>query len=78
MIEDESIVENAEPVAINRFQQAWVPNDSLFSNQWHLHAERDQAQLLAAASVNATEASEISRGERSIRLCCMDDGFYLI
>lgn len=75
LVEDEPIVEYAEPVAINRFQQAWIPSDPLYTNQWHLFA-RNGVQLEAAASVNAPEAWDITRGERSIVIALLDDGFY--
>ena len=48
MIEDESIVEKAEPVTINRFQYSWMPDDPLFTNQWHLYAKTDGVQLVTA------------------------------
>jgi subtilisin family serine protease len=72
----EAIVVSAEPNLVNRFQSAFFPTDSLFQNQWHLNAEAD-TEVLPNASIDVTAAWEITRGERSIVVAVMDDGFDL-
>jgi hypothetical protein len=76
IIEYEPNIEYAEPVTVNRFQRAYTPNDPLFANQWHLHSN-DGVQLVAAASVKAPEAWDMTRGDRKIVLATADDGFLL-
>lgn len=76
ILEDENIVEKAEPVTINRFQQSLIPTDPLFKNQWHLFSEGDGVHLLALSSVNAPDAWDVTKGERSIIVAILDDGFY--
>jgi subtilisin family serine protease len=73
---EEPFVVWAEPNLINRFRPAYQPTDPYFKRQWHLYAESGP-QLEAAASVDAPEAWEISRGERQIVLAVIDDGFDL-
>lgn len=73
---EHKIVEYAEPDLINRFYNAQFPSDPLFARQWHLDA-RDGPQLTARASVGALDAWDITRGERSIVVAVIDDGFDL-
>jgi subtilisin family serine protease len=73
---EEKIVTSAEPNMVNRFMPAFIPSDGLFPRQWHLHAT-NRVQLLAEASVRAPEAWDITRGERSIVVALIDDGFDL-
>jgi subtilisin family serine protease len=73
---EEDIILFAEPNMINRFQPSFIPSDTHFSKQWHLHAE-DGPQLVANASVNAPEAWDVTQGERSIVVAVIDDGFDL-
>jgi subtilisin family serine protease len=72
----EKIILSAEPNMINRFQPAFIPSDPYFPRQWHLNA-KDGPQLLAQASVDATSAWDATRGERSIVVAVIDDGFDL-
>ncbi len=69
-------VEYAEPDPIARFYSSQFPSDPLFTRQWHLDA-RNRPQLLAAASVGAVDAWDITRGERAIVVAVIDDGFDL-
>jgi subtilisin family serine protease len=69
-------VRYAEVNLVNRFRSAFVPEDSLFPHQWHLSA-KDAPQLLASASIDAPAAWDTTRGERSIVLAVVDDGFDL-
>ncbi|MEN0004239.1 MAG: S8 family serine peptidase [Bacteroidota bacterium] len=64
----------AEPNLVNRFQPMYTPNDTLFSQQWHLDS-RGGIELLKAADVDAPKAWEISRGDREIIVAVLDDGF---
>jgi subtilisin family serine protease len=76
LMEEEKIVEFAEPNMVNRFQPAFVPTDTLFNRQWHLNA-RDGPQLVEEASVMAISAWDTTRGKRSIVVAVIDDGFDL-
>ncbi len=71
---EEAIVVSAEPNLVNRFQPGFFPNDTLFQQQWHLNAE-STADVLQEASINAAAAWEVTRGDRSIVVAVMDDGF---
>lgn len=73
---EEPMVASAEPNMVNRFQPAFIPNDGLFRRQWHLNSEAG-VQLVADASVQASAAWDTSRGERSIVVALIDDGFDL-
>ena len=73
---DEPLVESSEPNLINRFMRAFMPPDTLFSRQWHLHAEAGP-QLDPKASISAPDAWDITRGDRSIVVAVVDDGFDL-
>jgi subtilisin family serine protease len=70
----EKIVAHAEPNLVNRHASAYTPPDGLFKRQWHLHAKR-APQLMAESSVDAPEAWNVTRGERSIVVAVVDDGF---
>lgn len=76
MLTEEKLVEYAEPDMINRFYSSHLPPDPLFARQWHLNAQ-DGPQLVADASVFAAGAWDITRGERSIVVAVIDDGFDL-
>ena len=73
---EEDDVSTAEPNMVNRFRSMFLPPDPLFVHQWHLDAENGP-QVLAAAAVNAPAAWDITRGERSIVIAVIDDGFDL-
>jgi len=73
LAEEEGVV-FAEPNMVNRFSRMFIPKDSYFRRQWHLMA-KDKPQCLAAASVNAPEAWDVTRGERNIVVAVIDDGF---
>ena len=53
--------------------KAHRPTDSLFANQWHLE-NRGGFALTAGADVSAPDAWDITRGDRSLVVCIMDDG----
>jgi subtilisin family serine protease len=73
---EDPAVEFAEPNCVNRFLTAQVPSDTYFPRQWHLNAA-DGPQLLAAASVDALKAWDVTRGQRSVVVAIIDDGFDL-
>ncbi|MDJ0805907.1 MAG: S8 family serine peptidase [Gammaproteobacteria bacterium] len=52
---------------------AYRPSDSLFTSQWHLE-NNGGIGLTAGADVKAPDAWEITRGDRSVVVCIMDDG----
>lgn len=69
-------VDFAEHNMVNRFQPAYIPADRYFRRQWHLSSAAG-IQLVAEASVNATEAWDITRGDHRIVVAVVDDGFDL-
>lgn len=73
---EEKIIMSAEPNMVNRFQPAFIPSDGYFRRQWHLNAKK-RPQLVAEASVSAPAAWDVTRGERSIVVAVVDDGFDL-
>ncbi len=67
-------VKLAEPdFAMKVKHTAYRPADTLFARQWHLE-NRGGFGLTAGADVRAPDAWELTRGDRSIRICVMDDG----
>ena len=72
-------VEYAEPNLVRRLTRfAFIPPDTLFSKQWHLHAPVDRPlDLVAGAGIFAPEAWDLTRGRRDIVVAVADDGFDL-
>ena len=66
----------AEPNLVNRFMNFYTPKDDLFKKQWHLHA-KDDVQLVAKASVDITQAWDLTKGARKVVVAIIDDGFDL-
>ncbi|MBU2602554.1 MAG: proprotein convertase P-domain-containing protein [Actinobacteria bacterium] len=52
---------------------AYRPSDPLFADQWHLE-NRGGFGLTAGADIRAPDAWEVTRGDRSVVVCVMDDG----
>lgn len=75
-LQEESTVEFAEPNLINRYEEAYLPTDTLFERQWHLRSW-DGLEVIAGADVDAVNAWEISRGSRAVTVAVIDDGFEL-
>lgn len=75
-LEEEVIVDFAEPNLINRYEEAYLPTDTLFERQWHLRSW-DGLDIVAGADVDAPNAWEISRGSRAVTVAVIDDGFEL-
>jgi subtilisin family serine protease len=73
---EEPFVDFAEPNLVNRFMPAYVPTDEYFPRQWHLSAV-DGPQVVAAAAINAPLAWDSTRGNRSVVVAIIDDGFDL-
>jgi subtilisin family serine protease len=69
-------VEFAEPNLVNRYLTYYTPSDPLFTQQWHLRSW-DGPQVVADADVSAEDAWNVTRGERSVVLAIIDDGFDL-
>lgn len=65
---------NAEPNLINRFQHFYQPLDDLYPKQWHLK-NAGGIELEPGADVNAPVAWDVTRGDRSIVVAVIDDGF---
>ena len=53
--------------------KAYRPADPLFPRQWHLE-NRGGVLATAGADVSAPSAWDLTRGDRSISVCVMDDG----
>jgi subtilisin family serine protease len=72
-------VEYAEPNLVRRLTRfAFIPPDTRFSEQWHLHAPvADPPDLVAGAGIFAPEAWDMTRGRREIVVAVADDGFDL-
>jgi subtilisin-like proprotein convertase family protein/subtilisin family serine protease len=72
-------VEYAEPNLVRQLTRfAFIPPDTLFAKQWHLHSPADSApDLVAGAGIFATDAWDITRGRRDIVVAVADDGFDL-
>lgn len=69
----------AEPNLVRRLTRfAFIPSDTLFDRQWHLHAPRAVApDLVAGAGIFAPEAWDLTRGRRDVVVAVADDGFDL-
>jgi subtilisin family serine protease/subtilisin-like proprotein convertase family protein len=72
-------VEYAEPNLVRRLMRfAFIPPDTLFARQWHLHAPAAiPPDLVAGAGISAPEAWDLTRGRREIVVAVADDGFDL-
>lgn len=70
-------VEYAEPNLVRRLTRFFIPTDTLFSTQWHLHAPVSGPDLVAGAGIFAPEAWDTTRGRREIVVAVADDGFDL-
>ncbi|MBN2348331.1 MAG: S8 family serine peptidase [Bacteroidales bacterium] len=68
----------AEPDLSFKVSYKYIPDDTLYSQQWHLNNTGNSAGLLAGADVKAEAAWDITLGSRDIRICIMDDGFDLL
>ncbi|HSK14373.1 MAG TPA: S8 family serine peptidase, partial [Phnomibacter sp.] len=55
------------------FEAQWIPNDSLFSRQWHYH-NTGQTGGTPDADIDLPEAWEIEKGHPSVMVAVMDQG----
>ena len=69
-------VEHAEPNLINRIEPYYRPLDPYFPQQWHLSATAG-VEVVAGADISAPTAWDTTRGDRSIVVAVIDDGFDL-
>ena len=81
---DSKIVKQAEPdFFIHLQKRAYIPNDTLFSNQWHLHNDGTNSQLTGSDHAHVAEAWEVLKafrgniGGKGVKLAIIDDGFDL-
>ena len=72
-------VEYAEPNLVRRLTRfAFIPPDTLFSEQWHLHTPVAVApDLVVGAGISAADAWDVTRGRREIVVAVADDAFDL-
>jgi subtilisin family serine protease len=70
-------ITTAEPDLAFRIRSQYRPSDSLFAEQWHLANHGDHLGLAEGADVKAEEAWDVTRGDRDITICIIDDGFDL-
>jgi len=71
-------VEFAEPNLVRQLTKFdFIPTDTLFTRQWHLHAPAAATDLVEGAGIFAPEAWGITRGLRDIVIAVADDGFDL-
>ena len=70
------LVEWAEPNIVQELQKDFVPDDPLFSQQWHL-LNTGQGGGTANADARLTGAWDVQRGSRNITIAVIDDGVQL-
>lgn len=70
-------VEYADVNMITKFMRMYIPDDSLFKDQWHLSTSTPAADIKDVADISASEAWELTRGKREIVVAVFDDGFDL-
>lgn len=69
---EDSRVAWAEPDFLMEVVRHYTPNDSFYSNQWHLH-NTGQSGATVDADVDAPEAWTITRGTNAIVIAVIDD-----
>ncbi|MCK4749945.1 MAG: S8 family serine peptidase, partial [Bacteroidales bacterium] len=67
----------AEPDLSFKVSFKFIPNDSLYPDQWHLNNTGNGTGLRVGADVKAEAAWDHTLGSRDIVICVMDDGFDL-
>lgn len=71
-----STVLTAEPDVVVETAQHYRPNDTLYSQQWHLTASMG-ANIRPDAHISVERAWDLTRGARSVVVAVSDDGFDL-
>ncbi len=79
---EKKIAEQAEPSFFMTFEHmTYIPNDTLFSKQWHLYNDGKDATLSGSDSSYVAEAWDVMRqikgelGGSNVKLAIVDDGF---
>jgi subtilisin family serine protease len=73
---ESGLVEWAEPNFVQELQKDFIPNDPLFSQQWHL-LNTGQDGGTANADARLTGAWDMERGNPDITIAVIDDGVQL-
>ena len=73
---ESGLVEWAEPNFVQQLKKDFIPNDPLFSQQWHL-LNTGQKGGTANADARLTGAWDKERGNRDITIAVIDDGVQL-
>lgn len=81
---EKKIADQAEPSFFMNFEKrTYLPNDTLFSNQWHLYNDGTNTNVTGSDSAHVAEAWDILRklkgelGGSTVKLAIVDDGFDL-
>ena len=81
---EKKIAEQAEPSFFMNFEKrTYIPNDPLFSNQWHLYNDGTNPNVSGSDSTHVAEAWDVLRqikgelGGSTVKLAIIDDGFDL-
>ena len=81
---EKNIAEQAEPSFFMNFEKrTYIPNDPLFTNQWHLYNDGTNPNVSGADSTHVAEAWDIMRklknemGGSTVKLAIIDDAFDL-
>ena len=79
---EKKIAAQAEPSFFMNFEKrTYLPNDPLFSNQWHLYNDGTNPNVTGSDSTHVAEAWDVMRklkgelGGSTVRLAIIDDGF---
>ena len=81
---EKKITSQAEPSFFVKFEErTYIPNDPLFSNQWHLYNDGTNPNVSGSDSTHVAEAWDLLRalkgelGGSTVKLAIVDDGFDL-
>ena len=81
---EKKIAAQAEPSFFMNFEKrTYLPNDTLFSNQWHLYNDGTNPNVTGSDSAYVAEAWDVLRklkgelGGSTVKLAIIDDGFDL-
>ena len=79
---EKKIAAQAEPSFFVKFEKrTYIPNDPLFSNQWHLYNDGTNPNVSGSDSTHVAEAWDVLRqikgelGGSTVKLAIIDDGF---
>ena len=81
---EKKVIEQAEPSFFMNFEKrTYIPNDPLFSNQWHLYNDGTNPNVSGADSTHVAEAWDVmlkfkgELGGSTVKLAIIDDAFDL-